>query len=371
MKIALTYRKVGRGAAVPNYCWELARGFSRLWETWVFTRETNELPERVRIVLFPFAFRSKRVEYGLNSVLNRFLLGAFRAREGFDLVHTQDGDLIGGDVVTAHALLRVLFHVFRRSDPDHVAWLPRSALLWSEDFVYRTHRYRHIIVSSEKMRASLADEYGVRGEDVTLIRLGIDPDIFRPDVSIRAAFRAQYSLDPDAVILLHVSTDFERKGLRTILGCLQLLPREFVLVVAGRGREHVFQEMARKLGLSNRILFLGYQPNLERIYPAADVFLFPTEFDFFGYPVLEAMACGVAPVVASDAGVAELIRDGQDGYLISDRKNPDALADQVLSAISSGEIRRVGRRARSTAERISITRMIDETKQVYEGLMRR
>ena len=366
MKVAFAYRKVGRGAAVPNYCRELARGFSSRFETWVFAREIRDVPAVVRAVRFPFEFRSRRLEYSANSLINLLLLDAYRARERFDILHTQDGDLVGGDIVTAHALLRVLFRFFNHLNPNHVAWLPRSPLLWSEDLVYRTRRYRHIIVTSEKLRDSLRTEYGIRGEDTTLVRLGVDPSVLRPDPSASSSLRANLSLPEGSRILLHVSTDFERKGLRTVLRCLTRLPREFVLIVAGKGHTAPFIDLARKLDVVDRIRFLGYVSNLERIYPAADLFLFPTQFDFFGYPVLEAMSCGVPPIVTADAGVAEIIRDGRNGLLVSDPDDDEELADRVRSADGGGDASQIGREARVTAEQTSVTRMIEETQRVYE-----
>lgn len=370
MKVALSYRKIGRGAAVPNYCRELARGFTGIFETWVFAREIRDVPGTVRAVRFPFEFRSRRVEYAMNSGINLLLLKAYRAREQFDVVHTQDGDLIGGDVVTAHALLRVLFRFFRDLNPDHVAWLPRSPLLWSEDLMYRTRRFRHVIVPSERLRDSLRREYGVREEDTTLVRLGVDPSVLRPDPSARSSLCVEQSFPEDCRILLHVSTDFERKGLSTIIRSLARLPRETVLIVVGKGDPVPFSELARKMGVTTRIRFLGYVAHLERIYPAADLFVFPTMFDFFGYPVLEAMACGVPPIVTRDTGVAELIRDGRNGLLVSDPTDDEELTECVRSALG-GEANRLGQEARATAEQTSVTRMVEETRRVYEGVLRR
>ena len=370
MKVALAYRRFGPGAAVPNYCWQLARGFSRLWETWAFTREFDGGPDPVHVVRFPFAFRSKRLEYGLNSLVNRGIVSAHRARERFDIVHTQDGELVGGDLVTAHSLLRVVYRAFRRVDPEYVAWMPRSPLAWAEDLIYRTRRYRHIIASSERMQEALRRVYGVRVGDISLVRLGVDTSLFRPDPAARAAFRAEHSLGSDEPVLLHVSTDFERKGLRTILRALALLSPEPTLVVAGRGNEGAFRDFAAKLGVRNRLVFLGYRQDLERVYAAADLFVFPTRLDFFGYPVLEAMACGVAPIVTQDAGVAELVEDGGNGYLIADPEDAGELADRVRGALG-GDSARAGREARATAERFSTARMVADTRQVYERLVRR
>lgn len=371
MKVAFAYRRIGRGAAVPNYCFTLAAGFCEDWETWAFTRQIDPAPPSLRVVHFPFAFRSKRLEYGPNSVLNALFVRAYRSRERYDIVHTQDGESLGGDVVTAHALLRVLYRVFRKYDPQHVAWLPRSPLLWAEDFVYGSHRFRRVIACSEKTRDALGEVYGIPHDDISLVRLGVDSDFFKPDAAARTRFRNEHGLSLDATILLHVSTDFERKGLRTILQCVPLLPDDAALVVAGRGAESYFRDLATRLGISDRVTYLGYRPDLEEIYPAADVFVFPTRFDFFGYPVLEAMACGVPPVVTHDAGVAEVIRDGMDGVLLRNPDDPRELADAVRLATADGTGRQMGREARFVAEDLSSEAMVLQTKAVHEELSRR
>ena len=371
MRIALAYRRFGRGAAVPNYCLSLAKAFARGHETWAFTREIEGAPPGVRVVWFPLTFRSKRVEYSLNTVINSAILRFLSRGRQHDIVHTQDGELYGGGVVTAHSLLRVVHRVFRREDPDYVAWMPKNPLLWNESLIYRTQRYRHVIATSEKMRLALHEEYGVPQEDVTVVPLGIDPEVLRPDPSVRRAFRQAHGLPDDALVLLHVSTDFQRKGLATIIRALPLLSEQPVVAVVGKGNAEPFLKLAAKLGVTDRIVFLGYQPDIEMVYPGADAFLFPTKFDFFGYPVLEAMACGLPPFVSREAGIAEVIRDGRNGYLLSDPENAEELAERLRGSIGGSEMTTVGREARDTAKRLSVERLAAETLRVYEGLLRR
>lgn len=329
----------------------------------------DEPADSTRVVAFPFAFHSKRAEYAANTAINSALLRIFRWREGFDVVHTQDGELIGGDVVTAHSLLRVVHRTFRKADPNYVSWIPQSPLLWCEDLIYGARRYRHVFASSEKMRQALRDLYRVPSEDVSVIRLGVETARFQPNRAARDAFRRAHGIGEEPV-LLHVSTDFERKGLRTIVAALPKLDDSMVLVVAGLGRETPFREQASALGVKNRIVFLGYQEALESVYPAADLFVFPTRLDFFGFPVLEAMACGVPPIVTGNAGVAELIEDGRNGYQLRDPNDPHELASTIKRALGTGR-QAVARGARATAEDTSAVRMVEETRRAYEALVRR
>jgi glycosyltransferase involved in cell wall biosynthesis len=363
MRIGLAYRRFGLGAAVPLYCLNLATALSRTDEVWAFTREYDAPADSVRVVHLPLRFRSKRLEYGPNTALNSALLRARRRTAGLDVIHTQDGELVGGDVVTAHSLIRVVYRTFRRTDPEYVRWMPKSPLLWCEDIIYGSRRYSRVIATSGKMAAALHETYRVPDGDVAVIPLGVDLDLHRPDARRRGAFRQALGWTETQVVLVHVSTDYERKGLETIVRALGMLPDDFVLAVAGRGHEERFRALAEKLGVGKRVAFLGYRGDLETVYPGGDVFVFPTRLDFFGYPVLEAMACGTPPIVSRDAGVAELLTDGRDGFLLEDSGDERELADHIRTAASA--LPAAKREARATAERHSVSRMVEATRRVY------
>ena len=364
MRIGLAYRRFGLGAAVPLYCLNLANALSRTDDVWAFARDYDAPADSVHVVHLPLRFRSKRLEYGPNTALNSALVRARRRTARLDVIHTQDGELIGGDVVTAHSLIRVVYRAFRRSDPEYVGWMPKSPLLWCEDIIYGSRRYRRVIATSGKMAAALHETYRVPDEDVAVIPLGVDLDLHHPDTGRRGAFRHTLGWTEAHVVLVHVSTDYERKGLETIVRALATLTNDYVLAVAGRGREERFRALAEKLGVEKRVAFLGYRGDLEAVYPGGDVFVFPTRLDFFGYPVLEAMACGTPPVVSRDAGVAELLTDGRDGFLLEEPGDERELADRIRAAASA--LPAAKRAARATAERHSVAQMAEATRRVYE-----
>jgi phosphatidylinositol alpha-1,6-mannosyltransferase len=291
-------------------------------------------------------------------------------KDRYDIVHTQDGELVGGDVVTAHSLLRVVLRTFRDEDPAYASWIPKSPLLWCEDWIYGARRYRRVIATSEKMRSALRAVYGIPEADIAVIPLGVDTDVFRPNPAARVAFRLRHQIEPHELVLLHVSTDFERKGLRTIVESLQALGPEVTLVVAGLGDELPFRQQARKLGVRNHLIFLGYQEHLADVYASADLFVFPTRLDFFGYPVVEAMASGLPSLTAKDAGVAELIRDGRNGFVLDRPRDSRELSERIRTALAS-DLRAVAREARATAEETSTDSMVVATKNVYEEILRR
>jgi glycosyltransferase involved in cell wall biosynthesis len=75
------------------------------------------------------------------------------------------------------------------------------------------------------------------------------------------------------------------------------------------------REMVAQRGLDQQVLFLGQEDHLEKILPVADVLLLPSLHESFGLVALEAMACGVIPVITSVGGASEFINDGHNGFL--------------------------------------------------------
>jgi glycosyltransferase involved in cell wall biosynthesis len=166
------------------------------------------------------------------------------------------------------------------------------------------------------------------------------------------------------------------------------LPSAYTLAIAGRSQSDnpaIFPDLrqqARDLGLSVSeadgnghtsggrcdVRFLRFVPEEDKplLYGAADLFVFPSLYEGFGLPPLEAMACG-APVVCSQA--ASLPEIVGDGGLLVDPTDVAALVE-AMRAVLSDETLRAGLRQRGLAQaaRFSWRRTADETVAVYESL---
>jgi glycosyltransferase involved in cell wall biosynthesis len=156
-----------------------------------------------------------------------------------------------------------------------------------------------------------------------------------------------------------------------IAAALALEFPEARFLLAGEGpEESMLREKANALGISDRVVFAGYVADTRRVYVAADVLLMPSRFEGLPMTLLEAMAMGL-PVVASKLdGIAEVIADGEEGFLVEsgDAASFAARISRLLGnpALAS----ELSTNARHKIEsRFSVERMTSAVEEIYERFL--
>jgi glycosyltransferase involved in cell wall biosynthesis len=176
---------------------------------------------------------------------------------------------------------------------------------------------RQIIAISHATRADLIRHYQADPTRISVVHHGVQPS-FRPATPTTiATLRQQYALPHP--YLLYVGTIQPRKNLaRLISAFAQLcanadLPAELQLVLAGKPGwlTESITTQAAQLGIAQRVRFLGYvpEPDLPALLSGALAFCFPSLYEGFGMPVLEAMACGTPVLCANTAALPEVAGD--------------------------------------------------------------
>jgi len=204
--------------------------------------------------------------------------------------------------------------------------------------------------------------------DIRVIHNFIDVDTFKPRAL--GERRARFA-SPGEAVLLHISNFRPVKNLRALVEVFRRVnerhPSRLLLVGDGPERLSVL-EMVRALGLQDRVQFLGNQEYVEDLLPIADVFLLPSLHESFGLTVLEAMAVGVPVVATNVGGTAEVVAEGETGYLRSPH-DVDGMVEAVEMIVSDpdraasmGEAGR--RRAR---EFFHVDRIVPQYLEVYES----
>jgi D-inositol-3-phosphate glycosyltransferase len=234
-----------------------------------------------------------------------------------------------------------------------------------------------IVASTEHERGALVEQYGARREAVAVVPPGADLSTFEPIG--RGEARAALGLDGE--VLLFVGRIDPVKGLDTLLEAVRQLehrPELRLLVIGGSrpGARHIdadewdLRELASELGIADRISWLGpvEQERLALYYSAADVCVVPSRYESFGLVALEALACGACVVASRVGGLPTIVRDGENGLLVSWRSG-EAFAEAIERVLDEpGVAERLRAGALASRERFSWSATASEMLSLYERL---
>lgn len=282
-------------------------------------------------------------------------------------------------------------HIYRAGDGVHAAWLelrgrvqslPARLLtalnpwhrytLAAEARMFRHPALKAVICNSRMVRDDIAGRFGVAPDKLRVIYNGVDLDAFHPRLRRlhRAGLRRELGMDADEPLFLYVGSGYERKGVVPLLRALAAMKTVGArLLVVGRDkREPAMARLAVRLGLGERVRFLGGQTDVKPFYGAADAFVLPTLYDPFPNAVLEALACGLPVLTSTTCGAAELIRPGENGFVC------DALAETELARhldhlAQPGAAAAMGRAARDSVAHLSIDATAASLAELYRSLM--
>lgn len=148
-----------------------------------------------------------------------------------------------------------------------------------------------------------------------------------------AVNRAHNATPADVVLLLTLSRLHEKKGLDTFLEALARLPGCFGWIAGDGPLEADLKALAARLGVADRVRFLGWRTDRAALLRAADICLLPSRWEPFGTVMLEAWAAGTPLVAATSQGPSALIEDGRNGLLVP-IDDAGALADAVRRIIA-------------------------------------
>jgi glycosyltransferase involved in cell wall biosynthesis len=226
------------------------------------------------------------------------------------------------------------------------------------------------IVGSEWLKGELATWLG-DDKKIRVVPFGVDRAFFNESPGARARGRAEWRIPEEAFVLLHVGSTVERKNVPLVLQTLARLRAEgdaYLLQVGGRFTGDQ-EQLIDRLGLRQfvRSARAADETTLRRAYRTADVLLFPSLYEGFGFPVLEAFASGL-PVVTSGAGGLREV--GGDAAVVVEGRDPAGYVE-ALQALSDDPDRRDALIGRGFARARAFTwqKTAEQTAEVYRELL--
>jgi len=229
-----------------------------------------------------------------------------------------------------------------------------------ERYVYRGSTV--VAAVSHKVADELMERAGVPAGQVRVVHSGVDSQEF---TSSGVPGQQGYLR---VVFVGDLATP--RKGLDTALEALALLPEQVTLSVVGRVENSMYPRQVAASSAAHRVRFLGFQADMAAVYAQHDAFVLPTHYDPFGLVILEAMAAALPVVVSAQAGACEIVRQGANGFVLTDAEDAQGLAAYLRLLLDDGRLRaELGRQARVTALTYSWERMAHQVEALYHEVV--
>jgi glycosyltransferase involved in cell wall biosynthesis len=250
---------------------------------------------------------------------------------------------------------------------------PRSQRIWMKQLIRNSAiKADHIITVSEYSKQDIARTYGVAEEKITVTYEGAGEE-FRPHDKEAAREKLARNYGINGVFILYLGRLQGRKNLARVVEAFARvrsagLPHK--LVLAGK-RDSLFEPVLariRELNIEHDVVLPGYIPaeDVPLFYSAAEVFVYPSFFEGFGLPVVEAMSCGV-PVITSRGSSLEEVAG--DAALLVDPLSEDSITGALLQILRDNQMQVQMRQAGlDRSKYFSFKKTARQTMDVYEHI---
>jgi UDP-glucose:(heptosyl)LPS alpha-1,3-glucosyltransferase len=245
-----------------------------------------------------------------------------------------------GGVFWIPSVHRTAYELVLRSR-SRAAGLPQRAnpfhrlRLAVESRIYAPGGYRHLIAASEELKGEAVERYGVTAEDVTVLPLGYDAELFDPArrPELRERTRSALGYGDGERVVLFVANELERKGFDALLeGAGRLQDPALRLLVAGD-----VDLGSRRQGIDRSgvpVQAVGPSDDLPALHAAADAFALPTRYEPWGLVIVEALASGLPVLTSRLAGAAVAVEPGRTGELLDDPEDADEVAARLRDVLA-------------------------------------
>ncbi len=375
MRIAIFDYKLTHNNPIGSCHLSMLRALAAEHDFTVFAVEfENPCPQKIQWVRVPSPMRPLAVLFVVYHWMALLCYLRYRLRGGrkFDLVQALESNLVFGDLLYSHFChRRYLKHHWSKSGATGLRgclrWLDHKLHAWMESFTYP--RARQVVVPSRGLAQELRAEFPFIENKLTVLPNPISLQRLKmPGDFDRRAFRRGLEIDDQDIAGLFVALgQFERKGLPLLLQAMAAAEtREFKLIVVGGEPDLIarYGQQARHLG--DRVKFVGMQSDVRPYLWSSDVFVFPSLYETFSLVTYEAAASGLPIVVSQLYGVEDLLKDGDNGFLIDATVAGVQQGLARILSLSPKDRHTMGQRARLAASACSEEHFVDAWRAFYQ-----
>ncbi|MDR3541813.1 MAG: glycosyltransferase family 1 protein [Desulfosporosinus sp.] len=335
MKVLIDAQSIGNTrAGIGNYTYNLLQAFVRMGCSADVSIAVHKDPKALS-GLFP---QLNMVEAGRN--LYKYLpVDVFGFSKSFDVYHEPNyvpRPFSGATLTNIFDMSYVLF-------PQYHPWKRVQMLRFYEKRMRSADR---IITASQSAKGEIVDLLKVPEDKIVVTPLGVSTGFspLQQNEELLQTVRKRYNLPEQ--FLLYVGTIEPRKNLERLIEALSIVKEKLgkssvgLVLAGGKGwLNGPIYRRVQELKLLDDVTFTGYvsEEDLPILYNMALAFVYPSLYEGFGLPPLEAMACGVPVITSKVSSLPEVVGDA--GILI-DPYNVEELSDAILQVVSSAELRK-------------------------------
>ena len=203
-----------------------------------------------------------------------------------------------------------------------------------------------IITDSESTSKDLISKYKIPLDKLKTVYLGIDHSIFKQCCHFEDVYY-KYNLCESDRYIFHISSEQPRKNIDIIIKAFYKIKKmkgfnNLKLLKAGNAQYKTDRKrivtLVNDLGLQNDVIFLNYVPieDLPKLYSLSELFVFPSFYEGFGFPILESMACGTPVITSNVSSLPELA--GEAGITINPN-DEESLKNSIIDILSNNELK--------------------------------
>lgn len=331
--------------------------FVMLWYSGVISDEMKSQGNTVIELKAPKSSHLKNIKE-LQKIVEKYHVDTFIVHHASPILHLymmavkcKYRNLVS--IAYAHGLAEVMY----RKEEKRGVYFRKKVLQQS------LKRANHVVAVSETVKKSLIQEYKISQESIEVIYNGVDLKRFSsksvPDAN-------------DSLNLIYVGRLIENKGVQLILQAVALCESEHnvhLLIVGDGSYKRNLKELAKKLGIENKVAFLGNRNDVPELLHQADVFLHvPILEEGFGITVIEAMACGKICVCSKSGALPEIIRERENGFLV-EKNDAKGIYEclKYIHSLSREEKYYVKENAVKRATDFSIDRFVNRLDELIGG----
>ncbi|MBD8589477.1 glycosyltransferase family 4 protein [Peribacillus simplex] len=287
--------------------------------------DANERLDKLNIIRHPFDIQ--RSPFSLKNIKAYKQLKKLMKSESFDVVHCHSpmgGVLarlvskslgISSVIYTAHG-----FHFYKGA--SLINWLVYYPV---ERFL---SKFTDVLITINKEDYDRGKTFKAR-KVIYVPGIGVDTKKFSNASIDKDKKRQELGISNETVVLLSIGEMIKRKNHELVLKALvNVKSQNFLYLICGRGElEDYLRNLAKTLGIEDKVRFLGYRNDIPEICKASDLFVFPSYQEGLPVSVMEAMSAGLPIVCSAIRGNTDLIENGSGGYLIK----PDDVTGFTMS----------------------------------------